>query len=80
MMVRTVLAYILISTVPKASYEVRDRLLELDNVREAHVVFGHYDVIAKIEVPDSERLGFIVFNEIRSMEDVINTATVTVIP
>lgn len=74
------LAYVLISTIPRASYEVRDRLLGMSGVREAYVVFGQYDVIAKIDVPDSESLGTVVFNGIRSMDEVISTATLTVIP
>jgi len=75
-----VLAYVLISTVPRASYDVKERLVGMSGVKEAHVVFGQYDVIAKIEVPDSESLGAVVFNGIRSMDEVISTTTLTVIP
>jgi len=49
-------------------------------VKEAHVVFGQYDVLVKAEVPDSEVLGKLVFGEIRSMDCVISTATLTVLP
>ena len=75
-----VLAFILVATTSCSSYEVRDRLLKLDLVKEAHVVFGQYDVLVKAEVPDSETLGKLVFGEIRSIDCVISTATLTVFP
>lgn len=75
-----VLAYILISSAPRASYDIRNELLKLEEVKEANVVFGQYDIVAKVEVPDSESLGTLVFNKIRAIDTVIATATLTVIP
>lgn len=75
-----VLAFILVATASCSSYEVRDKLLEIETVKEAHVVFGQFDIIVKAEVPNSEALGKLVFGEIRSMDCVISTATLTVIP
>ncbi len=75
-----VLAYVLISTTPRHSYEVRDQLLKLDCVEDAHVVFGQYDVVAKVNAADTDTLGKLVFGRIRSMDTVISTATLTVIP
>ena len=74
-----VVAFILVATSPPSSYEVRDRLLKVKEVLEAHVVFGQYDVLVKAEVPDSEALGRLVFGKIRSIETVISTATLTVL-
>ncbi len=75
-----VLAYILISTTPRHSYIVRDYLLKLECIEEAFVVFGQYDVIAKVNAPDTDSLGKLVFGKIRSLETVVSTATLTVIP
>ncbi|MFP4545693.1 MAG: Lrp/AsnC ligand binding domain-containing protein [Methanomassiliicoccales archaeon] len=77
---RMVMAFILVATTSCSSYEIRDQLLELDEVIEAHVVFGQYDIIVKAEVEDSETLGKLVFGGIRSNECVISTATLTVLP
>ncbi len=74
-----VLAFILVATTSCSSYNVRDRLKEVPGVEEAHVVFGQYDVILKVDVPDSETLRKLVFGKIRSMECVISTATLTVL-
>lgn len=75
-----VLAFILVATASCSSYEVRDMLLKVEAVKEAHVVFGQYDIIVKAEVPNSEALGKLVFGEIRSMDCVMSTATLTVLP
>lgn len=74
------LAFILITTASCSSYAIRDKLLQLDAVKEAHVVFGQYDIIVKAEVPDSEALGKLVFGEIRKHDCVISTVTLTVLP
>jgi len=74
-----VLAFILVATASCSSYEVRDGLRDLPGVVEAHVVFGQYDVMIKVDVPDSETLRKLVFGRIRSMECVISTATLTVL-
>jgi len=75
-----VTAFILVATSSCSSYEIRDLMLEIDAVEEAHVVFGQYDLIVKAEVLDSEELGKLVFGEIRSIDCVISTATLTVLP
>jgi len=75
-----VLAFILVATTTCSSYGIRDKLLKLDAVKEAHVVFGQYDLIVKAEVDDTESLGKLVFGEIRKIDCVISTATLTVLP
>lgn len=78
-----VTAFIMVSSFEPpscSSYDLRDRLMEIDAVKEAHVVFGQYDLVIKAEVPDSDALGKLIFGEIRSNECVMNTTTLTVIP
>jgi len=78
-----VTAYILVSSFEPptcSSYDLRDKLLMMEAVKEAHVVFGQYDLVVKAEVSDSEALGKLIFGEIRSNECVMNTTTLTVIP
>jgi len=44
-------------------------------ITELHTLFGGYDLVAKIEAEDYEKLGDIVLNKIRTMEGVIDTMT-----
>ena len=73
-----VLAFVLVATTSCSSHEVRDKLMDAPGVEEVHVVFGQYDVIMKVDVPDSETLRRLVFGRIRSMDCVISTSTLTV--
>ncbi len=73
-----VLAFILIATASCSSYEVRDHLRKIKAVKEAEVTLGQYDVMVKAEIADSKALGKLVFEEIRSMECVISTTSLTV--
>ena len=40
---------------------------------ELHILFGGYDLVAKIEAEDYEKIGDIVLNKIRTIEGMINT-------
>jgi len=42
-----------------------------------HPLFGEYDLIAKIEAEDFEKLAEIVVNKIRKIEGVVETKTLT---
>jgi DNA-binding Lrp family transcriptional regulator len=78
-----VIAYILVtSREPPScnSFNVRDQLLELDIVKEAHVVFGQYDLIVKAEISNLDDLKKLIFEDIRSNECVQTTTTLSVIP
>lgn len=77
------IAYILVSSREPpscSSFDVRDKLLELEVVKEAHVLFGQYDLIVKAEISNTDELARLVFDEIRSNECVANTITLSVIP
>jgi DNA-binding Lrp family transcriptional regulator len=78
-----VIAFILVNSREPpscSSFDVRDKLLELDAVKEAHVVFGQYDLIVKAEISDSAELTKLIFDEIRANECVAGTVTLSVIP
>jgi len=47
----------------------------LPEVREAHLVYGGYDVVAVVEVPDIKRLGSIVLEELREHFPIKETLT-----
>jgi DNA-binding Lrp family transcriptional regulator len=56
---------------------VFNKLSKLSEVIELHPIFGEYDLIAKIEAKDSESIGKIVLNKIRTIEGIVDTKTLT---
>ena len=71
------IGFVLISAAPAYEHEVYNKLSKVPQIIELHPLFGEYDLIAKIEAEDFERLGDIVVNKIRSIEGVIDTKTLT---
>ena len=48
-------AFVLIKTKPMKESEVYRALLELENVVETHVVYGEYDLAARIDFKDDRK-------------------------
>ena len=71
------IGYVLINAAPAHEHEVYTKLSKIPKIVEVHPLFGEFDLIAKIEVRDFERLGNLVINEIRSIKGVIDTKTLT---
>jgi len=71
------IGFVLITIVPTHEHDVSTKLSKVSEVIELHPLFGEYDLIAKIEAEDFEKLGSIVVNKIRSIEGVIDTKTLT---
>ncbi len=69
------IGYVLIRLDKPVEEEVLDRLLELKKVREAHILFGEWDLIAKVEAENPEELGGYVIDNIRGIEGVNLTST-----
>jgi DNA-binding Lrp family transcriptional regulator len=71
------IGFVLISTAPAKEHEVYNELLKLEEVVELHPLFGEFDLIAKIEADDFNKLGLVVIDRIRSIPGVIDTKTLT---
>lgn len=71
------IGFILIKAAPALEHEVYNKLSNIKEIIELQPLFGEYDLIAKIEVEDFEKLGKIVINDIRSVKGVIDTKTLT---
>ncbi len=69
--------FVLISTAPAREHEVYNELLKVKEVVELHPLFGEYDLIAKIEADDFNKLGQVVVDQIRTITGVIDTKTLT---
>lgn len=60
-------AYTLISVEHGADEEVLDGLMKIDEVKEASLVYGEYDVHCKIEVVDMDKLREVI-GKIRTLK------------
>ena len=69
--------FVLISAAPAHEHEVYTKLSKTSEVVEVHPLFGEFDLIAKIEVEDFEKLGELVIKKIRSIKGVTDTKTLT---
>ena len=71
------IGFVLISAAPAREHEVYNKLSKVKEIIELHPLFGEYDIIAKIEAEDFEKLGIIIVEKIRSINGVIDTKTLT---
>jgi len=71
------IGFVLIKTAPTLEHEVYNRLLKVEQIIELNPLFGEYDLIAKIEGDDFEKLGEITINVIRTVKGVLVTKTLT---
>ncbi len=71
------IGFVLISTAPTKEHEVYTELLSVKGIVELHLLFGEYDLIAKVEARDFDALGQLVVDKIRSVAGVTATKTVT---
>ena len=69
--------YVLKNTVPTKEHIVYNKLLTLPKIVEIEPLFGEYDLIAKVDEEDIEKLGNLVVKKIRTVDGVIDTKTLT---
>ena len=68
-------AYVLINTDAGAENEVLDALKAIQAVVEAHMVYGVYDIIARVETQTMEDIKNVVSWQIRRLDRVSSTVT-----
>ena len=71
-------AFVQIALDPNHDNKVVDRLRDLNEVKEVSVVFGEWDLLAKLEVANPEELGTFILNNVRRMQGVRLTSTMIV--
>ncbi len=74
-----VTAYLLILVKPGEETTVVEKLNKLDEVKMTDVVYGEYDVIAKIEVEDMSALQKFLIEKIRKIDEIERTSTMIAI-
>ncbi|MFB6121092.1 MAG: Lrp/AsnC family transcriptional regulator [Halobacteriaceae archaeon] len=68
-------AYVKIVSDPGAVSQAARTVANFDEVSDAHVVTGEYDIIAQLELSDDEDLPVVVGERIHGVPGVIDTET-----
>ena len=71
-------AFVLISTELGAETEVMNGLKMIDEVKEAHMVYGVYDIIARVEADSMEDLKDIISRNVRRISKIRSTLTMMI--
>ncbi|MEW6624573.1 MAG: Lrp/AsnC ligand binding domain-containing protein [Bacillota bacterium] len=73
------IAFVLIDTMPAKERDICKKLKEMKETVWVYMVLGEYDIIAKIEDENFEKIGNIVKDTIREIEGVTDTKTLMVL-
>jgi DNA-binding Lrp family transcriptional regulator len=73
-----ILAYVLFKVASGTERDVAQKLIEFGEVNQADIVFGEYDVIARLTTPDLEKLEEFVSQSIRNVPNVLVTSTMII--
>ena len=69
------IAYVLINTEIGGIPEVLEALKKIKNVKEAHAVYGTYDIVMKVEAESLNKLKETMTMEVRRLNKVRSTLT-----
>ena len=72
------MAYVLINVEMGAEPDILKKLRKLPNVKEAHSVYGLYDLIAEVEFETLSGLKDYIYKHIRNLDKVRSTLTMIV--
>jgi DNA-binding Lrp family transcriptional regulator len=72
-------AFVLVNAELGREEEVLGKLQSLNPVKEAHIVYGEYDIILKVEAEDQKTPKDSLFSEIRKLGGIRSTLTMVVI-
>jgi len=71
-------AYVLIGLLECDEQRVLDELLSNKEILDAHILFGEWDILVKMEAQSPEAAGTFVMERIRSLPEVKITSTLIV--
>ncbi len=69
--------FVLIGVEPGAEKDVFKEIIKIKQVVDVHLLFGEYDLIARVEAQDYNTIGDIIINRIRKIPGVVSTKTLT---
>ncbi|MEM3585770.1 MAG: Lrp/AsnC ligand binding domain-containing protein [Candidatus Jordarchaeaceae archaeon] len=72
------IAFVLINTEPANEEKVLSKITKIEGIEEAYILYGVYDILAKIRTESMENLKQTIIWQIRKIEGVISTLTLIV--
>ncbi len=72
------MAYVLINVELESEREILDELRKIEGVKEAHALYGVYDIVAKVEAETTDKLRKTVTWKIRRLNKVRSTITMII--
>ena len=72
-------AFVFITTEPASMPEVLKEVEAIEGVKEAEMVYGVYDIVAKVTVETMDKLKQIITEHIRRIDKVLTTQTLLVV-
>ena len=72
------LVYVLLNTEPNKMESVLEKIKEIDGIDEAYMLYGNYDICAKVKTEIPKELKGIV-QKIRSQDNVLSTLILMVV-
>jgi DNA-binding Lrp family transcriptional regulator len=72
-------AFVFINTEPASMPEVLKKVEAVEGVKEAEMVYGVYDIVARVKVETMDKLKQIIAFQIRRIDKVLATQTLLVV-
>lgn len=60
---------------PKIEKMLKEEILSIEGVKDAHYIYGPYDMYVEVEVDDIDLLQNIVLDKIRNLYGIVSTTT-----
>ena len=72
-------AFVFITTEPASMQEVLNKVKAVEGVEEAEMIYGVYDIVAKLKTETMDQLKQIITYNIRRINNVLTTQTLLVV-
>jgi len=72
------LAYVLISLKECNEHDFLNNIKQFPEIKDANILFGEWDIIAKVEIENSDSLATFMIDKIRKMPEVKLSSTLIV--
>ncbi len=71
-------AFVFVNVEPGSEKEVLERLREVGEVKESYLVYGLYDIVAKVETDSMDHLKEVITWKVRKLDKIRSTITTVV--
>ncbi len=73
-----IFAYVLFKVASGTEREVAQKLTDFEEVLQSDILFGEYDVVARVATEDLDKLEEFVSQKVRAVENVLVTSTMII--